>query len=56
MSIKQWGPNDSEAVVRRCSARKMLIKVSQNSQESTSVRVSFLMKLLDIEYLDVTYI
>ena len=41
VSIKQWEPDDSEAVVRKCSPRKVLIKVSQNSQESTSVRALF---------------
>ena len=35
----------TEAVVRRCSVKKMFLKISQNSQENTCVRVSFLIKL-----------
>ena len=33
-----------EAVVRRCSVKKVLIEISQNSQESTCARDSFLIK------------
>ena len=35
----------SEAVVRRCSIKKVFLEVSQNSQENTCVRDSFLIKL-----------
>ena len=35
----------SVAVVRRCSVKKVFLKISQNSQKSTCVRVSFLRKL-----------
>ena len=35
----------SEAVVQRSSVKKMFLKVSQNSQENTCARVSFLIKL-----------
>ena len=35
----------TEAVVRRCSVKKMFLEISQNSQENTCVRVSFLIKL-----------
>ena len=35
----------SEAVVRRCSVKKVFLKISQNSQENTCARVSFLIKL-----------
>ena len=35
----------SEAVVQRCSARKLFLEISQNSQENPSARVSFLIKL-----------
>ena len=35
---------NSEAVVQSCSTRKMFLKISQNSQESTCARVSFLIK------------
>ena len=34
----------SEAVVRRCFVKNVLLKISQNSQENTCVRVSFLIK------------
>ena len=33
-----------EAVMRRCSPKKVFLEISQNSQENTSVRVSFLIK------------
>ena len=35
----------SEAVVQRYSLKKVFLKTSQNSQENTCVRVSFLIKL-----------
>ena len=35
----------TEAVTRRCSVKKVFLKISQNSQENTCARVSFLMKL-----------
>ena len=35
----------SEAAVRRYSSKKMLLKISQNSQENKYVRVSFLNKV-----------
>ena len=34
-----------EAVVPRFSVEKVLLEISQNSQENTCARVSFLMKL-----------
>ena len=34
-----------EAVVQRCSVKKVLLKISQNSQENTCARASFLIKL-----------
>ena len=34
-----------EAVARTCSVKKMFIEISQNSQESTCARVSFLIRL-----------
>ena len=34
-----------EAVVRRCSVKKVFIEISQNSRENTCARVSFLIKL-----------
>ena len=35
----------TEAVVRRCSVKKVFLEMSQNSQENTCARVSFLIKL-----------
>ena len=35
----------SEAVPQRCSVKKVFLEISQNSQESTCARVSFLTKL-----------
>ena len=34
-----------EAVDQRCSVKKVSLRISQNSQENTCVRVSFLIKL-----------
>ena len=34
-----------KAVVRRCSVKKEFLEISQNSQENTCVRISFLIKL-----------
>ena len=36
------GMEHSEAVVRRCSVNKVFLKISENSQENTCTRVSFL--------------
>ena len=36
---------DKEAVVQRCSVKKMFLEISQNSQENNCARVSFLIKL-----------
>ena len=33
-----------EAVIRRCSVKKVLLEIWQNSQQNTRVRISFLMK------------
>ena len=35
----------TKAVARTCSVKKVLLKISQNSQEITGARVSFLIKL-----------
>ena len=35
----------TEVVLRRCSVKKVFLEISQNSQEKTYVRVSFLTKL-----------
>ena len=36
----------TEALVQRCSLKKVFLEISQNSQENTYVRVSFLIKRL----------
>ena len=38
-------PKDSEAVAQRCSVKNVFLQISQNSQENTCPRVSFLIKL-----------
>ena len=38
-----------ESVVRMCSVKKVFLKMSQNSQENSCTRVSFLIKLLKPE-------
>ena len=35
---------NTEAVIQRCSVKKVLLEISQNSQEHTCARVSFLIK------------
>ena len=35
----------SEAVARRCSVKEVLLEISQNSQENSCTKVSFLIKL-----------
>ena len=37
--------NGIEAVVQRCSVKKVFLEISQNSQENTCARVLFLIKL-----------
>ena len=41
----------SEAVSQRCSAKKLFLEISQNSQENTCARASFLIKLIKKEIL-----
>ena len=36
---------DGEAVVQRCSVKKVFLEISQNSQENTCARVSFFNKV-----------
>ena len=38
-------PQDSDAVARRCSVKKLFLEIQQNPQENTRARVSFLIKL-----------
>ena len=42
---RTWGRHFPEAVAQRCSVKMVLLEISQNSQENTSARVSFLIKL-----------
>ena len=42
---EQARTNSSEAVTQKCSVKKVLLKISQNSQENTCARVSYLIKL-----------
>ena len=37
--------DNTEAVVERCSVKKMFLEISQNSQENTCIRGSFFIKL-----------
>ena len=37
-----------EAVVQRCSVKKVFLEISQNSQEKTRARASFLIKLIQV--------
>ena len=46
LSMKSLGDRRwSEAVVHWCSVKKVFLEISQNSQENTCARVSFLIKL-----------
>ena len=45
MFAPMYGFSHSEAVVQRCSVRKLFWKISQSSQENTCARVFFLIKL-----------
>ena len=40
-----------EAVVQKCSVKKVFLKILQNSQENTCVRVPFLIKFIKKETL-----
>ena len=44
-TLKSVPLKKSEAVVRRCSVKKVFLEISQNSQENTCTRVSFLNKV-----------
>ena len=39
----------AQAVVQRCSAKNVFLEISQNSQENTCARVSFLIKTFFIK-------
>ena len=40
----------AEEVPRRCSVKKVLLKISQNSQENTCTRASFFSKVADLRH------
>ena len=44
--------NITEAVVQRCSIKKMFLEISQNPQEITCARASFLIKFIKKETLE----
>ena len=43
-----------EAVVQRCSVKKVFLEISQNSQENTCTRVSFIIKLQACEFYEIS--
>ena len=45
IAIKVFELELKEAVAKSCSVKKVLLEVSQKSQENTCARVSFLIKL-----------
>ena len=50
-SIEIGSINTTEAVARRCSAKNIVLKISQSPQENTCAIVSFLIKLQAEPYL-----
>ena len=44
------GVSETEVVGRRCSIKKIFLKISQNSQKNTCANVSFLIKLQACEF------
>ena len=47
MTAGEPGHLQSEALVRSCSLKKVFLKISQNSQEDTCVRVTFIVKFFN---------
>ena len=47
MTAGEPGYLQSEALVRSCSLKKVFLKISQNSQEDTCVRVTFIVKFFN---------
>ena len=45
---KVAGKTKAEAVVQRCSVKKVFLKISQNSQENTCADVSFLQPFIKL--------
>ena len=44
----------TEAITQRCSVKKIFLEISQNSQENTCARVSFLIKLQAYEFCEIS--
>ena len=40
---------EAEAVAKKCSVKKLFLEISQNSQNNTCARVSFLIKLQGLQ-------
>ena len=52
LHIRNWllmTEGQPEAVARRCSVKNVFLKISQNSQEKTCAKVSFLIKLQGLQ-------
>ena len=47
MTAGEPGYLQSEVLVRSCSLKKVFLKISQNSQENTCVRVTFIVKFFN---------
>ena len=43
--LRKQTSHDEEAVVQMCFVKKVFLEISQNSQENTCARISFLIKL-----------
>ena len=43
--IPERNGSKTEVVVQRCSVKKVFLEISQNAQENTCAKVSFLIKL-----------
>ena len=48
-NVYRGSSENEEAIVGRCSVKKMFLENSQNSEENTCARVSFLIKLQDLD-------
>ena len=46
-SFEEWSEIEEEAFTRRCSVKKVFLKILQNSQENTCASVSILIKWQD---------
>ena len=46
--MEPWKLRVIEAVAKGCSAKKVFLKISQNSEENTCVRVSFYRTFIEL--------